>query len=161
MILIDEYNEWYRPSDFLSFRYANYKGYESKIPPYDFAFVRLLMKFDGHLIKQGVKVCATTMTHYFNHKFDPKTINFPTRYDMNVENLRLNDLKNVIYYYMSYNYMNRIISEEEMEFLNLLTHGNWRDLQKDLISPARETPSLEKWEERKKLEKYFNNKIYK
>ncbi len=82
MILIDEYNEWYLPSHFKSLKYANYKGYDSQIPPYDFAFVRLLMKFDGHLMRQGVKVGASSMTHYFNHKFDPKAINLPTKYDM-------------------------------------------------------------------------------
>jgi hypothetical protein len=160
MILIDEYNEWYRPSDFLSFRYANNKGYDSQIPPYDFAFIRLLMKFDGHLMKQGVKVCATTMTHYFNHKFDPKTINFPTKYDMNVENLKLNDLRNAIYFYMIHRLSNRIIQEEEMEYINTLTQGNWRDLLQDLKAPHRTTPSRAYWDQRKRDEKYYENVKY-
>lgn len=157
MIIIDNYNEWFRPTEFMSFRYANNKSHECLIPPYDFAFIRLLMKFDGHLIKQGVKVCATTMTNYFQHKFDPKVINFPTKYDITVENLKLNDLKNAIYYYMKNGYTNEIISEEEMEYKNTLTQGNWRDLQTDMLKGMRMPPSFDQWQVRKKEKKYYAN----
>lgn len=32
------------------------------IPPKDFAIIRMLMKFDGHLMRNGFKLAATT--HY-------------------------------------------------------------------------------------------------
>jgi len=144
----------------MSLKYANYKGYDKKIPPYDFAFIRLLMKFDGHLIKQGVKICATTMTSFFNHKFDPKAINFPTKYDFNVEGLKLNDVRNAIYYYMAQKFVNRELSEEEIEYVNVLTQGNWRDLQNDLLYQLRLSPSYPNWIYRKKQAKYYDNVKY-
>lgn len=53
MVAIDGYSDWFRPSEYTSFRYAN-SGYN--IPPYDLALVRLFMKFDGHMIRNGFKI---------------------------------------------------------------------------------------------------------
>lgn len=53
LIAIDGYSDWFRPSEYTSFRYANY-GYN--IPPHDIAIPRLFMKFDGHKIRNGFKI---------------------------------------------------------------------------------------------------------
>ena len=60
LFAIDGYNDWLKESDYDSFRYANENN--GKIPPKDIALVRLLMKFDGHMIRNGFKLLATT--HY-------------------------------------------------------------------------------------------------
>jgi small subunit ribosomal protein S29 len=59
---MDGYNDWFKPSQYLSFRYENDKHLKGTIPPKDFALVRMLMKFDGHLMRNGYKLMATT--HY-------------------------------------------------------------------------------------------------
>jgi len=74
LISIDQYSDWFRPSNFMSFRYANDNRY--KIPPYHIALVRLFLKFDGHKIRNGFKLCASSQEDMFNSRFDPKSIGF-------------------------------------------------------------------------------------
>jgi hypothetical protein len=97
------------------------------------------------------------MSKYHNHVFDPKSINFPANYDMNVENLKLNDMRTAIYYYMSHGMVREVITEEEMEYIYCLTQGNWRELLKDLIDGHRLRPNLEMYELRKKEQKYYDS----
>lgn len=63
LITIDDYNTWLKPSCFLSFRYENQRDFNGRIPPYHLALCRLFIKFDGHFIRNGVKLCATTHKH--------------------------------------------------------------------------------------------------
>lgn len=62
LICMDGYNDWFNKSGSESFRYENIKAYNGTIPPKDFAIVRMLMKFDGHMMRNGFKLMATT--HY-------------------------------------------------------------------------------------------------
>lgn len=80
MICLDGFNTFFQPSDYPSFRYENNKHYKGFIPPYDIALCRLLMKFDGHFIRNGVKVAATSHYRLFNHTMKPKDIKFPDGY---------------------------------------------------------------------------------
>ena len=59
---IDGYNNWFARSQYSSFRYENSRDFNGTIPPKDFAIVRMLMKFDGHLMRNGFKLLATS--HY-------------------------------------------------------------------------------------------------
>ena len=63
------------------------------------ALVRLFMKFDGHFIRNGVKLLATSHLRQFNHVCEPKDINFYDGYHHKVENLKLNDFRNAMHYY--------------------------------------------------------------
>ena len=67
MICLDGFNTFFQPSDYPSFRYVNNKHFKGFIPPYDIALCRLLMKFDGLFMRNGVKVAATI------HKWWKKT----------------------------------------------------------------------------------------
>jgi hypothetical protein len=57
-----------------SFRYKNDQKNKDMIPPKDLALVRLLMKFDGHFIRQGVKYLTTTHFSTFNHIMTPEMV---------------------------------------------------------------------------------------
>jgi len=48
---LDGYNTWLQPSGYDSFRYMNDAALKAKIPPRDIALVRMLLKFDGHMIR--------------------------------------------------------------------------------------------------------------
>lgn len=74
LVSIDGYTDWFRPSEYTSFRYAN-SGYF--VPPHDIAIPRLFMRFDGHKIRNGFKICSSTHESYFNHKITPDMINSP------------------------------------------------------------------------------------
>ena len=80
LICMDGFNTFFQPSFYPSFRYANNKHYKSCIPPYDLALCRLLMKFDGHFMRNGVKVTATSHLRFFNHTMKPSDIKFPDGY---------------------------------------------------------------------------------
>ena len=71
LVALDGYNTWFRRSLYPSFRYANDKNLRGHIPPKDVALIRLLMKFDGHMIRQGVKYVGTSHWGQFNHIMKP------------------------------------------------------------------------------------------
>ena len=71
LFTLDGYNNWLKPSLLDSFRYVNDPNAKAKIPPKDFALIRLFMKFDGHLIRQGVKYLTTSHYRQFNHIMTP------------------------------------------------------------------------------------------
>lgn len=68
LIAVDQYNDWFRPSEFRSFRYANENKYY--IPPQDLSLVRMFMNFDGHFIKNGFKLFTASSEDLFASQFD-------------------------------------------------------------------------------------------
>ena len=60
---------------------------------------RAFLKFDGHLIKNGVKICASSVQHLFKHQFGPEHIMLPPKgYDVKLEGLPLDDFRNFMEY---------------------------------------------------------------
>ena len=57
------------------------------------------MKFDGHFMRNGVKVMATSHYRMFNHMVEPEHIGFGPGYHQRVKNLPLNDFRNAMIYY--------------------------------------------------------------
>ena len=142
MFLIDGYNEWFKPSMYDSYKYANYKKYETKIPPYDLAICRMFMRFNGHTIKQGVKVVASTSYRFGNHEFKPEMINYPNNYSIDLENLKLDDLRAAMGYYMLYGYSDNAYSEEEIQNLYMISQGNWKQMHHDMENQIRLIPNF-------------------
>jgi hypothetical protein len=53
-----------------------------------FNIYRAFLKFDGHMIKNGVKVCASSVNKLHKHIFGPEKILLPTKgYDLKLEGL--------------------------------------------------------------------------
>jgi hypothetical protein len=97
---VDGINQWLQPSRYPSFRYANYRKLKQRIPPHDLALVRLLMNFDGHYLRNGFKAMATSHYRQFNHIATPEELGFHTQgYNMEVENLTLNDFRHAMRFY--------------------------------------------------------------
>jgi hypothetical protein len=157
MFLIDEYNEWFRPSVYDSYKYANYKGYNTKIPPMDLALVRLFMKFDGHFIKQGVKVFSTSMRKYQKASFKPEDIRMPKGYSVEVENLKLNDFRNACYYYIGSGFVDFKLDEFDIQDAFDITQGNWDQLHKHIQVPIDMKPMLAHYLSRKARNKEILN----
>ena len=51
LVTLDGFNTWLQPSGYNSFRYANDPMSKGRIPPRDIALVRLMLKFDGHMLR--------------------------------------------------------------------------------------------------------------
>jgi len=134
IFLIDGYNEWFKPSMYDSYKYANYKGYETKIPPYDLAMCRMFMRFNGQMIKQGVKVVASTCHRFGKHEFKPEMINYPKNYSIEIENLKLDDLRSALGYYMLYGFSDNLYTEQEIQDMYMVTQGNWKQMHHDMNS---------------------------
>lgn len=125
LISLDGYSEWFRPTQYPSFRYENDKNLRGTVPPYDISIIRLLMKFDGHKIRNGVKLAATTQYRQFNHICTPYMLNFFPGYDAEVSNLTLNDFRNALTYYNFTDWMPELYYEWQIETLYMETQGNW------------------------------------
>lgn len=62
LVVVDEFNYLYKESIYPSFRYANDKELDSRIPPYHLSLCRAFVNMDGHKIKNGFKLTASSVT---------------------------------------------------------------------------------------------------
>lgn len=92
----DGYNSWMQPSEYESFRYVNDPKLKGRIPPRDISLVRMLLRFDGHMLRQGVKFASTSHYNTFNHITTPEQIDWFHGYSHQVPNLTLNEFRNMI-----------------------------------------------------------------
>lgn len=99
LITIDNFNTWYQPSGYCSFRYDSNRHMSGFIPPHDLSLVRLFIRFDGHMMRNGVKICATSHHHQHNHIASWQDLGLFEGYQHRVENLSLNDFRNAMKYY--------------------------------------------------------------
>ena len=76
MVTLDGFNTWLQPSVYASFRYVNNGSSKALIPPKDLSLVRLLLRFDGHFLRQGVKFVSTTHYRHFNHVMTPQMVDW-------------------------------------------------------------------------------------
>ncbi|KAK1441741.1 mitochondrial 28S ribosomal protein S29 like protein [Babesia gibsoni] len=73
LIIVDEYNECFPVSEYLSIKYDNTK-FNGWIPSYHLAMPRLFSMFDGHQYKRGMKVMATTWTRTKRRQYKPELL---------------------------------------------------------------------------------------
>ena len=125
LIAVDGYNDWLKPSNYLSFRYDSDKRMKGYIPPHDIAIVRMLMKFDGHRIRNGFKIFATSHYRQYKHLCEPADISIPEGYHARVQNLALNDFRNMAIYYNLTEWMPDFFKEWQIESWYMETQGNW------------------------------------
>ena len=58
------------------------------------------MKFDGHLIKNGVKLCASSVARLHKHEFTPEKIMLPAKgYDLKLKGMELDDFRNMMEFF--------------------------------------------------------------
>ncbi len=136
MVLSDDYNEWHYHSEYKSFRHCFKKELKQSIPPHDIALVRLFLRFNGHLIRNGVKVAATTQKHFFNHLCTPDMLHFPAAYAVETAPLALNDFRNACRYYSMSMWSFKQFKEWEAEAYYTMSQGNWFHLQHSIQGTA-------------------------
>lgn len=74
---VDGFNWFYRPSCHSSFGYHNDRGLDGRVPPNHIAISRLFMNLDGHRIKKGLKVVASSNYPLYKHTFEISKILLP------------------------------------------------------------------------------------
>lgn len=125
LFTLDGYNTWLQPSAYHSFRYRNDPLLKARIPPKDLSLVRLLQKFDGHMIRQGVKYLATSHYRTFNHIMTPDMVSWFDGYSHNVSNLTLNEFRNLVIYRNLTDWTPNFHNEWEIEKMYMETQGNY------------------------------------
>ena len=83
------------------------------------------MKFDGHMIRQGLKFLTTSHYRTFNHITNPEMIDWFTGYEHRVPNLRLNEFRNMLIYKNATGWQGERYAEWEIESLYMETQGNY------------------------------------
>jgi len=125
LVAIDGYSDWFRNTEYTSFRYAN-SGFF--IPPHDLALPRIFIKFDGHMIKNGFKICTSTQEAYHGSIFTPNLIDSPKGFDAEVQGLHLNEFRNAVRYFYMIGRALQEVSETRIESIHMESQGNWKGL---------------------------------
>lgn len=99
LFTVDNINMWYQPSSYLSFRYENERALNGFVPPLHLALCRMFIRFDGHMVRNGVKLMATSHHHQFNHIDDYKRLGMFNGYQQKVSNLTLDEFRQSLKYY--------------------------------------------------------------
>ena len=125
LINIDGMSNFFRPSNIDSSRYENIRGTRGRIPPYDLASVRLLMRHDGHLGRNVFKLGSSTQYEFFNHMATPEQLRLQDGYAIHVDKLTLNDFRNFVMYCMSTGRIDTKQEEWQVEQWWAQTDGNF------------------------------------
>ena len=92
--VVDDFSWLYRRSVHRFYKYFNDRDLFGSIPPYHLAHCRFFVNLDGHKIKRGLKLVASSIGSLYKHHFDIKKIMLPegtspsdTEYEHRVPNL--------------------------------------------------------------------------
>ena len=155
MVLIDEYNELFKESDYLSYKFAN--KHKGKIPPYAMSLVRLIMSLDGHLSYNFFKVFALSQSRYQRHTVNPSMLNMSYNFSYCVPNLKLNDVRYAVNYYNIIGLGYTKFNEKDILYLYTVSQGNWKELQHFVKFPTSTAPSHKAYIERKIVQRELAN----
>lgn len=75
--VVDDFSWLYRRSVHRNYKYYNDSQLFGSIPPYHLAHVRHFVNLDGHKLKRGLKVVASSIGTLYKHHFDIKKIMLP------------------------------------------------------------------------------------
>lgn len=128
LIALDEWNEMFVVSDFVSARYDNtvFNGY---IPSYHLALSRLLSRWDGHEFKRGVKLFATSWNKRNRRQFDPKILGVKAEEIKQVRNFTKHEFAHYCAYQGITGTSHRF-PEDRLEYFYMLTQGNGFEARK-------------------------------
>lgn len=75
--VVDDFSSLYKGSIYKNFKYYNDNDLFGDIPPYHIAHMRYFVNLDGHKLKRGLKVVASSIGNLYKHHFDIKKIMLP------------------------------------------------------------------------------------
>ncbi|UKK00100.1 hypothetical protein MACK_000170 [Theileria orientalis] len=122
LFIIDEYNECFTASEYLSIKYENTK-FNGWIPSYHLTMPRLFHKFDGSEYKNGFKIVATSWTKRKRKDFKPELLGILPNEVKTVRNFTQREFTNYILNLKNtrviYNFPN-----DKINYFYMLTGGN-------------------------------------
>lgn len=125
LIMVDEYNEFFKPSQYPSVKYVNYKETNGFIPPYDISLCRAFMRWDGHRIKNGVKIYASSEFETPHNHFGAEDVHIPYYYELPVNMMGLQEYRYMTQYYMQNGWTHDNLTAIDVERTYMSSQGNW------------------------------------
>lgn len=122
LVIVDEWNECFPVSDYVSIRYDNTRFY-GRIPAYHLTMPRALHRWDGHLYKRGLKICATSWMRMKRRDYRPDLLGVKDHEIRTVRNFSPYEFANFVTYYRLMNILHNF-PREDLEYYYMLTQGN-------------------------------------
>ncbi|CEL94235.1 unnamed protein product [Vitrella brassicaformis CCMP3155] len=122
MIAVDQWNECFPVSEYLSIKYENTK-YNGYIPAFHLTMPRLFHKWDGWQLKRGIKVAATCWKYANRRDYRPELLKVKREEVRTVRNFSAFEFANFVAYYRR----KRVIQHfprEKLDYFYMLTGGN-------------------------------------
>jgi len=122
LIAVDEWNECFPVSQYVSIRYDNTRFY-GHIPAYHLTMPRALHRWDGHLYRRGLKICATSWMRFKRRDYRPELLGVKDYEIRTVRNFSPHEFANFVTYYRMMNVLHSF-PREDLEYYYMLTQGN-------------------------------------
>ena len=122
LIAVDEFNELFVVSEYVSARYDNtiFNGY---IPSYHLSIPRMLCRWDGQEFKRGVKLYSTTWAKRNRRQFDPTILGIKHEEIKQIRNFSKLEFS----HYLAYQHLtgtSHRFPKSKLDYFYMLTQGN-------------------------------------
>ncbi|GFE55367.1 ribosomal protein death-associated 3, putative [Babesia ovis] len=118
LVVVDEYNECFPVSEYLSIKYENTK-FNGWIPSYHLAMPKLFSKFDGEEYRKGVKLVATTWTRSKRRNYKPELLGIMPHEVRTVRAFTPKEYANLVYHLQRTQTIYNFPSDKTMYFYML------------------------------------------
>merc|ERR1712014_424871 len=122
LVVVDEWNECFPVSQYVSIRYDNTRFY-GYIPSYRLSMPRAFYRWDGHLYRRGLKICATSWTRYQRRDYKPELLGVKDYQIRTVRNFTPTEHANYVMYMQASGVLHNFPAED-LEYTYMLTSGN-------------------------------------
>ena len=126
MVLVDQFDCFFKPSEYLSMKYMNFRQYRDAIPPVDISLSHLFMRFDGHMIRNGIKVVAVSEkdNNFQTQKWKGDVLSLGPDFCMEVEKMPLDDLRKLTKYLYFFKRTMIDVKETDIATIQTMSQGN-------------------------------------
>ena len=94
------------------------------------------MDLDGHRLKRGLKVVASSNYPLFKHKFDIEKIMLPKEYEHKVPIMTRTEFNNAARFnLLTHWWVADEMMQEQLGYMYTLCQGNWGDFQQAIGNP--------------------------
>lgn len=132
LVLVDEWNECFPVSQYVSIRYDNtrFHGY---IPAYHLTMPRAFHRWDGHLYRRGLKICATSWLRMHRRDYRPELLGVKDFERRTVRNFTPHEFANYVTYLRLTGVLHNF-PREDLEYHFMLSQGNGWQARKMLTT---------------------------
>lgn len=132
LVVVDQWNECFPVSEYVSVRYDNTR-FHGHIPSYHLTMPRAFHRWDGHLYRRGLKICATSWMHYTRRDFKPELLSVKPHEIRTVRAFSQHEFANYVAYLRMMNVLHNF-PREDLEYFYMMTQGNGYQARKLLAT---------------------------